>query len=279
MPDATALQERIRTMIREAEWEDLIPRLLAYASSYLAHYGQPEGRRIQKVADAYVQRAVRALLDRTEKYAPWHQGCHTAFQLLGAIIGHLIDADEVTLNQILSTTQWTVMIPKVIAHTVRKLGPRSTRHGKSPEDYVQDAVLLVLLRRRHFPHYRGVSLFTFLCHVVHGLRSNDAIRVADEGPHLTIVVKPSDDRSSGEYLEEHLPAVDFQSADDDATRAADDFLASLDGKLREYATLRALGAFNTATEYAEALHVTVQAIRNYDRQIKRRRRRWTTSPA
>jgi hypothetical protein len=266
------LERTIRELVEAANWPDLVTRLLAYTRAYLANYGESEGRRWQNVTESYVQTAVGKVLG-FECDDGHRSAGETLFRLLCAVVSQLIDDDELKLKQILEATEWEDIIPRVIAHTVRRLGPGTNRYGKGPEDYVYQAIELLLTRHRHFPHDR-VGLFTFLCNTVHSLHTHDAEKIATEGQHLAVTSGKIREARVDEKDESRLTAPEHHD-DSGAAATANDFLLSLDDeKLREYARLRALGAYDTAKEYAAALGVTEQTIRNYDRKLKRRRDRW-----
>src|ERR1044072_2713400 len=251
-------------LIDDADWDDLIPRLLAYTRYRLSAYGELEGRRGARTTRSYVVGAVAAAVAKAGT-AP---RASTLFKQLGVTAAQLIEDDERNLREILDAVEWEDLIPRVIAHTVRRLGGGIGRNGKSPEDYVYDAVLQLLTRRRHYPVYRDVSLFTFLCKTVHGMRTNDLASLAAEGPHMTIAVEPP---ALGEVDASEL-------ADPSAAIVAEEFMTSLDPELERCARLRATGTHRTAEEYAEAVGFTTATIRNWDKRLRRRRGRWDARP-
>jgi hypothetical protein len=271
------LERKLAALIEAAEWPDVVPRLQTFTRSSLSRYGEEEGRRWQTITHAYVVRAVERVLEQRVECARFLRW-DTLFELLCAVIRQLIDEDERTLQGILETTDWNSLIPRVIAHTVDRLGP-SSAHGKSPSDYVYEAVLHLFTRRRHYPHYRDdLSLFTFLCHTVHGMRTNDLAKSAAEGQHLSIAADGTEEPAAGELRPDALPATTTGDAAAAAERA-EDFFATLEPDLRAYARLLAEERYATAKQYADALHVSVQTIRNYDRKLKRRRLQWDAPPA
>lgn len=256
-------------LIEAARWDDLVPRLLAYTRAYLAQYGESEGRRWHAVTHSYVLRTVEAVLARGPECVQVRNWV-TLFQLLCLIVGTLIDEEERKLRDMLEGANWADLIPRVIAHTVRKLGDRIGAYGKSPEDYVYEAVLQLFNRRRHFPVDRGVSLFTFLCNTVHGMRTNDQASRAAEGHHVSIV-------DSGEPARDQYNAALLTAPVDvtrELSRTIESFIASLEPDLQQYARLRAQEAHRTAAEYADALGVSEQTIRNFDRRLRRRWQLW-----
>jgi DNA-directed RNA polymerase specialized sigma24 family protein len=255
------MERALWELIDTADWDDLVPRLQAYTRRCLQQYGELEGRRWQTITHSYVCRAVEEVVKRGAAYAPWH-AWETLFQLLCAVVRQLIDDDERKLRAILDDTNWDDLIPRVIMYTVRKLGGRIGR-GKSPEDYVHEAVLQLITHRRHYPVERGISLYTFLCYTVHGMRTNDMARLAAEGQHVSL-------------LEGNVARLAGEADDADARTLSTTgkFIDSLEPDLREYTRLRALEMYRTAKEYAAALGVPVATIRNFDRRLRRRRKRW-----
>lgn len=266
------LERKLDELIASASWDEVVPRLQAYTVSHLSRYGESEGRRWHHVTQSYVLRAVEAVVHRGSDYVVWHEW-NTLHQLLCKVVGQLIDEDERRLDELLERANWADIIPRVLAHTVRRLGTTIGAQGKSPEDYVYEAVLQLFTRRRHFPFERDVSLLTFLCKTVHGMRTNHAASGAAERRHVSLV--DSDEPEAGQYNAARIAApADPAFVERELSRTVDDFIASLEPDLQPYARLRAQEAYGTAAEYATALGVTVEVIRNYDRRLRRRRRRW-----
>jgi hypothetical protein len=267
------IERRLDELIEAAEWHDVIPRVQAYARTYLSRHGEQEGRRWNNVTRQYVERAVEMLVEKRAACARFHKW-ETLHQLLCCLVAQLIDDDEGKIRRMLETAKWNDIIPRVIAHTIRQLGPRTGTHGKSPEDYVYDAVLQLFQRRRHFPIDREVSLFTFLCNTVHGMRTNDRRSGATEGQHVTIV--NAEHVSSDELSANRIasPSPDALGGERFLLERLDGFIDSLDDELRPYARLRVDGRYETAQDYASALNVPVKTIRNYDRRLRRLRQRW-----
>lgn len=270
MTRAEDLEREVRERIESADWRDIVPRLQAYTRAYLAQYGEPDGRRWQDVTHSYVTRAV----ERLSRNPLGTDHGATLFELVCAAIRELVEDDEARLQEILGSADWENLIPRVIARTVRDLGPATSAHGMSPADYVYEAVLHLYTHRRHFPHYRlNLSLFTFLCNTVYGMRTNDMAKAVSEGLHLTIVGEDDHAPARGELSARRLPPA-RSNEDAAALHQATDFLASLEPDLRAYAALRAAETYDSAKEYATALGVSEQTIRNYDRRLRRRRAHW-----
>jgi hypothetical protein len=265
-------ERRINALIAQADWDDLVPRLQAYTRNYLFP-GAESRRKRQKIVDLYVLQAVQLVVDRGADYGLWHHW-ETLFQLLCAVVAHRIDQYRQTVNTIVRESQLEELIPRLILHTVKQYGGRTSRHGRSAEDYVFDAIQALLTGQRYFPYDR-VELFTFLCSTIRSLYGHEAEKMAAEGAHFTIVRQSFEDESPMEWNEERLVAPSGDKDDEAALWLARDFLMSIeDPRLREYAKLRALGTYETAREYARALGVTEQTIRNWDRQLKRKRKNW-----
>jgi DNA-directed RNA polymerase specialized sigma24 family protein len=265
------MNRRIRDLMASADWTELVPRLQAYTCSYLkgsAGYTDPR----QKLVDAYVMQAIEVVAERGATYGQWMRWV-TLFQLLCGVIERHVSAYEKAFETLVRQAHWDELIPRLIAHTLKRYGRGMDRHGKSAEDYVYDAIETLLTRRRYFPFDR-VKLFTFLCNTIRSLHTHEAQAIAGEGAHLAIVRTSVDEVSAGEWNEERLVAPSG-SEDHDALLLARDFLLDIrDIDLRRYATLRAFGAYDSASEYAAALGIPLSTIRNWDKRLRRRRDRW-----
>lgn len=265
------LNEQIRALIAGADWNDLIPRLQAYTRSHLAVEAEHTSPR-QKLVDSYVMQAIEAIARNGARYGRWMRW-ETLFQLLCAVIKHHVNAYETAFHELIGQARWDDLIPRLIAHTLKRYGRGVDRHGKSADDYVYEAIEALLTRRRYFPFDR-VALFTFLCNTIRSLHTHEAVAIAGEGAHLAIVRKGAEDVSAAEWDEERLIAASG-AEDHDALLLARDFLLDIrDTELRRYATLRAFETYDTANDYAEALGVPVSTIRNWDKRLRRRRDRW-----
>jgi len=272
MSTRNEIERRIFGLVAQTDWDELIPRLQAYTLNRLFPNDEPSRHR-QKIIDAYVLQAVKEIVERGADYARWHKW-ETLFQLLCAVVVQFSDQYEQTVDAIVRQAPWEELISRLILHTVAHYGGRTSRHGRSAEDYVFEAIQALLTRRRYFPYDR-VKLFNFLCGTIRSLYGHEAEKMAAEGAHFTIVRTAVEDASPMEWNEDRLVAPSADKDDDAALLLARDFLLSIkDVKLRRYAKLRALGAYATAREYAGALDVTERTIRNWDRQLKRRRKDW-----
>jgi hypothetical protein len=271
MTASDAIVERVRELVEDADWSDLTERLAAFTRAYLHNVAGHSHPR-QKIVHAYVVQAVSETVCRGANYGRWQQW-ETLFQLLCIVVARLINEYEEAFRTIVRNTNWEEMISRLIAHTVRRHGARTSRHGRTAEDYVSGAIVAMLAHERYFPFDR-VTLFVFLCGTIRSLYTHEAEKMAAEGAHLTIVKNAFEDVAPTEWSEESLVAPTI--ADDRlALVRARDFLYRIgDHDLRRYAELRALGVHRTAAEYAHALSVTEQKVRNWDRQLKRLRDRW-----
>ena len=268
MANREELQRRLWELVDAADWDDLTPRLQAFIRTYLSQYGESEGRRWQNVTHAYAVRTVQMVLERGAESARWHDW-QSLFELLCRIAAQLIDHDERRLKALLESADWADIIPRVIAHTVRQFGSAVGPQGHGAEDYVYDAVVQLFTRRRHFPIDREVPLFTFLCKTVRGMRTNEQASLAGRSLHMS-----AEDDSGGRAVD-HIVS-DNDSSGVDASIALERFLDTLEPRLRRYARLRVSGKYATAKEYATALGVTVEVIRNYDRRLRRLRAKWNS---
>ena len=79
------LDDRWRRRIESTDWDDLVPRLLAYTANRLSERGVPENL-LPKMADAVVNQAIRHLLNRPHEY---HGG--TLFTFIVDIIDDIHD--------------------------------------------------------------------------------------------------------------------------------------------------------------------------------------------
>lgn len=272
MSSQEEIQRKILDLVGQADWDDLTPRLQAYTRACLLSYSE-DSASSQKIVDAYVLQAVRLIVERGADFARWSRW-ETLFQLLCVVVARHVDRYEHTVAAIVRNAAWEELISRLLAHTVRRYGGRTSRHGRSAEDYVFEAIQSLLTRRRYFPYDR-VTLFGFLCGAIRSIYAHEAERMMGEGAHLTIVRKSFDEMGPMDWSEERLVASSVETDDAVALLLARDFLLSIeDVQLREYARLRALGAYDTARNYAEAMAVSEQTIRNWDRQLRRRRDRW-----
>ena len=267
------VEERILELAETADWGALTTRLVGYTRAYLrdvAAHPQPR----QKIVEAYVLQAVSETVCRGADYGRWRPW-ETLFQLLCIVVACLIDDYEDGFRAIVRKTDWEEMISRLIAHTVKRHSTRTSRHGRTAEDYVEDAIAAMLAHQRYFPYVR-VTLFVFLCGTIRSLYAHEAEKMTAEGAHLTIVQKPFDEVSPTEWNEENLIAPSGDDEQAALLRARDFLLRIGNPDLRRYAELRAVGAYDTAADYAHALGIPEQTIRNWDRQLKRMRNRWDT---
>jgi len=142
------------------------------------------------------------------------------------------------------------------------------------EDYVQEAVKRMLDGTRHF-ELSEEGLFGFLCGVIDSLMSHDAERTRRRGAHLSLVPAfASDDETDG-IREDWLASPEDLESDVILRNRLRTFVASLeDRQLETYTLMRACDACTTTEEYAMAMGMTVEDVRNMDRRVRRRRPQW-----
>ena len=188
--------------------EKLKPRLRKHALNCLLNYCMAPKPRLHKTAAVYVERAINELdPQKLEERA-------SLTDELEALICALVTADEIRTREIIAATDWEKAAAAVYGFGFTMYGTTQI-HNKDLKELVQDAVLQLLDRGRHFPHYRGVAVIPFLCKT---LQSNidHALRKAKREPRmLRIVTDRPADRAQGEVSEENLPAVDQDDGDDD----------------------------------------------------------------
>lgn len=177
-------------------------------------------------------------------------------------------------------TDWTRLTKQLLLYSAARIfhfgGVAATLRSRT-EDYVQEAVKLILDGTRHFdPSER--TLFGALSGVIDSLISHDLEKSVRRGVHLSLVQADGDNLIAGEMLEEHLAAKDDFEAEIVLRDQFEAFLASLhdDAELQRYARLRAANTCVTADEYAALMRMPVENVRNMDRRLRRRRLNWST---
>jgi len=237
----------------DVDWIDITKRLLPVARDTLARYAPPERRQSDKLPESYVVRAVERFLADDADVAD-------TFVAVATIVVHLIEEDERKLDEIIAATNWDDVTRRVLAYTAGKHGAAPTRSGKDPSDRLNEAVVMLLERRRHFPHYRpGMSLVGFLCATIDSIVSHDAEKLKNHGADIPEAT-------------ERLPETSQQPRDVINDLEDERFIASLPPELQDYVRLRVREPNWTAKEYAAHLKVTVARIHDWNRKIKRRRR-------
>jgi hypothetical protein len=256
--------------IRAADWTDVVERLLLIARTALGAHAPADRRRFEKVCSAYVERTVARLLAEGAARARRFR-MHSLLQLLGAMLLSLVEKDDREVTRIVTTANWDDVSRRVLAYTAAKHGSDATRSGKTPADRLNHAVMILLERRHHFPHYRNVSLVAFLCSTIDGIVSHDAEKVRKRGTPLRIVTERIE--GVGECSEEELPAVVEEPRDVIAEKQSERFIAALEPQLQAYVRLRQAEPGWTTKQYAEMLGTSVEQIRNWDRKLRRRRKK------
>lgn len=173
------------------------------------------------------------------------------------------------LARTIESIDWSEMTPRLLtfaAFRLARYGRFSARFGKTPADYVQEAVELLLTGRRHIPRQGDISIFSFLSGIISSLVSHDAER--PKNVSFTQLDFAEDDELLGE--QEPLDDTDIER-EVIAREEAERFIESLDHDLQEYVRLRATGYYSTAEELARALNKPVATIRSLDRRLRRMR--------
>jgi hypothetical protein len=180
------------------------------------------------------------------------------------------------LIALLRAIEWDPLVRKLLAYAsfrISRFGGAAYLRQKI-EDYVQEAVKLMLDGTRHF-EFNEQALFAFLCGVVDSLVSHDAEKARRRGTHLSIIAAPSNDDAKGETYEDRIASAADIEGDVVLRDQLDTFVTSLpDGRIRTYTRMRASESCATAEEYASAMNTTVEEVRNMDRRLRRRRVRW-----
>jgi hypothetical protein len=100
------------------------------------------------------------------------------------------------------------MIKRVIMMSGRRHGFNVDQYGKGVDDYAKEAFVLLLERRRHFPHYRARDLerflLKFLLRTVDNLVSHSGDRTVKEGQRLSLIRRSHEAPGTGEYMADHL---------------------------------------------------------------------------
>ncbi|MEA2328431.1 MAG: hypothetical protein QOE68_3390 [Thermoanaerobaculia bacterium] len=163
------------------------PQLRQCAKTALSRHGATDKRIPQQTMDAYIERA----LQQTESECRDVTDAGTFCEILSRAIESHVDRDEIELAQIIENTNWSKTTKVTIATVVKRHGQKVNRFGKCAEDYVTEAIELLLERKRHFPFYRGLSLVKFLVRTVDNLYNHAQERMAKEGTHVSLTSKPS----------------------------------------------------------------------------------------
>lgn len=188
--------------------------------------------------------------------------------------------DEQALAAVVASADWDDLTKRLLAYASWRLTrfTSAKRAGCTADDYVQQAVTLLLTGQRRFPADGDVQLFSFLCGVIDSLTSHAAEKIRrrtkNGAAEVAIVSEENDDTALDGIGEEHLGAPAHFEAELIARDCFERFARSLEPRLAAYVRLRISGRYGTAEEYAKALSTTVPEIRNLDRQLWRRRNRY-----
>ncbi|HET8797288.1 MAG TPA: hypothetical protein VFO89_06365 [Thermoanaerobaculia bacterium] len=171
-----------------------------------------------------------------------------------------------------SDPDFAVTLNKVtgFAAVVLRRGGRTTGLDEA-DDYVQQAVKLVLEGRRNLPpDATPRQIRAALYGIVESLIYHHRRKLRRRGRFIPIASEPGD----GQISEQEI----VEKRDDEAERAArqslKSFLAKIDARLRRYALARVADPDATADQHARYQRVPVAAIRAMDKRLRRRRDLW-----
>ena len=188
-------------MVRTAETSPTT-ELIEYALECLKRHCTTKKPRLQRTAVTYVLRAMAAF-DAGIASASCASLMLSRCDRIKTIIRELVDADDAKTNEIIAATDWAKTTRDVLLYAVRKYRTGEIL-GKQLSDYYQDAVVQLLDRGRHLPHYRGVDLTAFLCETLRSLIDH-AIEKATRQPVMLRIVRGKANAAAGEYSEHLLP--------------------------------------------------------------------------
>lgn len=248
--------------------ENILPELRQCVKDALSQYGVPDKRIGYKTINAYIDRAVRATRSQ------WTNGVvdgSALRDLLSREIRSLVDLDEIKIAEIVAQTDWSMTTKLVLAVAVKRHQKGVNRYGACAEDYVTDAILLLLQRRRHFPYYKGVTLVKFLVRTVDNLYNHAHEALKSEGAHLALTNKRSRGAATDEFHEDDLVAPAVNNDELAAAETLEAFLESLDDPdVKLYSELRMTPPRRSAKELAQVMGRSVSQIRNVHRRFMRR---------
>jgi hypothetical protein len=235
----------------------------------------PDWEPSTQIKDFYIRRAVAELQTRGCLHATLPLDEADLYLRLIRILSRLIHDYRRQVAELVRGEDWKDVSRRVLSYAADRHGKDVKRHGKSYEDYYQDAFWQLVTFQRQYPFGNPkVTVPGFLCRVVDSLISHDIEKNSREGAPLSIVSKFDAD-SKGTFSEELLPAA---PSDDGAAVAAERkvaaFTASLPPDLAGYVELRMDRPFAKAKEYAAALKTTVAKIRAKDKRLRRRGKDW-----
>lgn len=265
------LESAFRQFGEPAAASRLLALLREYAGERLSTDELPVHRIQQSLRDTYIQRA----LDESTLLAG-ADDTHV-FNVLANAIDVVIERDRRYVAEMIRDADWDDVTGRVLIYAATKHGTNVKRHGRSVEDYYQEAFRQLVTFRRHYPYYRdeGLTLTAWLCEVMNSLISHDAEKNAREGTPVSIVRKLNTEWGAHECSENHLPAVpsDQHAAEVAETKAAV-FTAALPSDLAAYAEERMDHPEASTKERAAVLGTTVEQVRAMDKRLRRRLRLW-----
>jgi DNA-directed RNA polymerase specialized sigma24 family protein/DnaJ-domain-containing protein 1 len=260
----------VADLLGEADWRDLVPRLLAFATHEVAR-GWPRDPWNAPDPAAIVGEAVGAVVESAEK-AEAASSLFLAFarQIEATAAKYLVD----DFLELIAVIDWENVVPRLLVYAHQRLvrhGRAAYGYGSQASDYVQEAVRRFIDQSRNFPRGERTSVVAFLCSVIDSLISHEAERNWRRGPHLVVGVTAAD-----EISEELLPSGADFTDELLARNELERFVATLDPDLARYAQALANHQDATAEELAGILRTSVEDVRNLAKRLKRRRKDWPT---
>jgi len=142
-------------------------QLKAYALECLLKHCRAGKPRLQKTADAYVARALSVEASTIED--------------IQETIRRLVDADDQVTTEMLQAHDWEQAARVGLLYLVKKYRRRQIA-GRELEEIVNQAIIQLFDRGRHFPHYRGVSINAFLCETMRSIVDHELRKAAKQPP-------------------------------------------------------------------------------------------------
>jgi len=177
----------------------LHPELFNNALECLLAFCTAEKPRLQRAAEAYVFRAIALLKIAGENMDS------SRIETVKDFIRELVDGDDQQTTEIISANDWAQTTRVVLLYAAKKY-KRNQILGKQLSDYYQDAVVQLLDRSRHLPHYRGVKLNSFLCETVRSIIDHEIEKAAGQ-PVVVRIVRGKSNLAAGEFSERLLPSA------------------------------------------------------------------------
>lgn len=167
--------------------------------------------------------------------------------------------EQAETAELLEQIDWEDLTPRLLLYASHRLSRHAKlrESGRGPDDYVQQAVTLVLEGHRSLSPEAGRSPLGFLTGIIDSLISHDDQKTRQHGTRIAF------DQMKG------APPTYEIEGDIIARGEAEQFVSSLNSELQAYARLRLSDKYSTAEEFATALETTVEHVRNLDRRLRR----------